>query len=153
MEPHVHRTSRSLSSIISWTWLPPINAVRSVQMEGGMCWTRQSLQKKRERKTIDHSGLWGVGWCHLLSVSMISRFSGSWESRGWAVIGPSRLRHSLTPDPSSEEEVGTERQMPFRPDSDVTDGGALVNTMSGIEGSLHLDCYFLRFLFQYAAML
>lgn len=68
---------------------------------------------------MDHSdgGLGGV----IYSVAMISRFSGSWASRGRTVIGPSRLRHSLTPDPSSEEEVGMERQMPFRPDSDVTD--------------------------------
>lgn len=40
----------------------------------------------------------------------------------WTVIGPSRLRPLLTPDPSSEEEVGIEGQMPFKLDelSDVT---------------------------------
>lgn len=43
-----------------------------------------------------------------------------WGS-SWAVIGPSRPCPLLTSDPTSEEEVWTERQVPFKADelSDV----------------------------------
>lgn len=72
----------------------------------------------------------GVGWCHFLSLSLSLPLSISSVpdllvaecGRSWTVIGPSRLRPFLTPDPSSKEEVQTEGQMPFKPDelSDVT---------------------------------
>ena len=57
--------------------------------------------------------------CVHLALSQICASSSGWS---WTVIGPSWLRPVLTPDPSSEEEVGTEGQTPFKPDelSDVT---------------------------------
>lgn len=83
-------------------------------------------------KTIDQLQLrWGLGGVifslsfslcvHLLcprSVSLLVDECG-WS---WTVIGPSRLRPLLTPDPSCEEEMGMEGHTPFKPDelSDVT---------------------------------
>lgn len=88
------------------------------------------LNETKPAKTIDQQQLeWMGGWVvsfsffsvHLLrprSVSLVVAECG-WS---WTVIGPSRLRPLLTLDPSSEEEVRTEGQMPSKPDelSDVT---------------------------------
>lgn len=71
-------------------------------------------------------GGWVVSFSLSLSVHLLCPRSVSLLvaecSWSWTVIGPPRLRPFLTPDPSSEEEVGTEGQMPFKPDelSDVT---------------------------------
>lgn len=57
------------------------------------------------------------GWVVSFSLCPWSAAERRW---GRVITGPSRLRPSLTLDPSSEEEVGSEQQMPFKPDSDVT---------------------------------
>jgi len=91
---------------------------------------RDVPKETKPAKTMGQKQLGGWGWggvifslffdhllCHR-SVSLIVAERG----RSWAVIGPSWLRPLLTSDPTSEEEVGTEGQMPFKPDElgDVT---------------------------------
>lgn len=81
----------------------------------------------------------GVGWCHFLSVcpsplSQICKSPSGCECDWiWTLIGPSRLRPFLTPDPSSEEEVGNEGRCSLNQMSLVmsllqTDSGVVVST-------------------------